>query len=160
MKKLPTTDLYKTLGVPSTATADEIKKAYRKLAMELHPDKNPNNKEAEDRFKQVVEANEVLSDPDLKKRYDATRGSGDSSKINMTDLFSQFGDIFNDSAFKQFFGTEKPRETWEERMARAKRERQQKTNCPVCKGTGKIAVWKRGSDGKMILVPTPCSACS
>lgn len=64
-------DYYDILGVPRQATADEIKKAYRKLALKYHPDKNPGNKRAEDRFKELSEANEVLSDPEKRKRYDA-----------------------------------------------------------------------------------------
>lgn len=63
-------DYYKILGVSKTATADEIKKAYRKLAVQYHPDKNQNNKSAEDKFKEVNEANEVLSDPEKRKKYD------------------------------------------------------------------------------------------
>lgn len=63
-------DYYKVLGIDKSATADDIKKAYRKLAMKFHPDTNPNNKVAEDKFKEVNEANEVLSNPDKRKRYD------------------------------------------------------------------------------------------
>lgn len=63
-------DYYKVLGVDRTATADEIKKAYRKLARKYHPDVNPNNKEAETKFQQINEANEVLSDPEKRKKYD------------------------------------------------------------------------------------------
>jgi curved DNA-binding protein len=63
-------DYYKILGVSKTATPDEIKKAYRKLAIQYHPDKNQNNKSAEDKFKEVNEANEVLSDPEKRKKYD------------------------------------------------------------------------------------------
>jgi len=64
-------DYYKILGVDKKATADEIKKAYRKLALKYHPDKNPNNKTAEEKFKEINEANEVLSDPEKKKKYDS-----------------------------------------------------------------------------------------
>ena len=64
-------DYYKILGVNKSASVDEIKKAYRKLALKYHPDKNPNNKAAEEKFKEINEANEVLSDPEKKKKYDA-----------------------------------------------------------------------------------------
>jgi curved DNA-binding protein len=63
-------DYYKILGVEKSASVDEIKKAYRKLALKYHPDKNPNNKASEDKFKEINEANEVLSDPEKKKKYD------------------------------------------------------------------------------------------
>src|SRR6185436_13286806 len=64
-------DYYKSLGVSKTATADEIKKAYRKLAIKYHPDKNAGNKAMEEKFKEINEANEVLSDPEKRKKYDA-----------------------------------------------------------------------------------------
>ena len=63
-------DYYKILGADKKASQDEIKKAYRKLAVKYHPDKNPGNKEAEEKFKEIGEANEVLSDPDKRKLYD------------------------------------------------------------------------------------------
>ena len=63
-------DYYKVLGIEKTASAEEIKKAYRKLARKLHPDLNPNDKDAHKKFQQVNEANEVLSDPDKRKKYD------------------------------------------------------------------------------------------
>ena len=63
-------DYYKILGVPRNATADEIKKAFRKLAVKYHPDKNPGDKSAEDMFKSITEANDVLSDPERRRKYD------------------------------------------------------------------------------------------
>ncbi len=97
-------DFYEILGVSKNATAAEIKKAYRKKAIEFHPDKNPGDAKAEEMFKKAAEAYEVLSDPDKKAKYDqfghqAFEGGGfGSGSMNMEDIFSQFGDIFG-SAF-------------------------------------------------------------
>ncbi|HCC54823.1 MAG TPA: molecular chaperone DnaJ [Desulfobulbaceae bacterium] len=95
------TDFYKTLGVAQDATAEEIKKAYRKLAMKWHPDKNPGNKSAEDKFKTAAEAYEVLGDLEKRKIYDrygvaGLKDSGYSGPGNFDDIFSSFGDIFSD----------------------------------------------------------------
>ncbi len=96
-------DYYEILGVSKGATAAEIKKAYRKKAIEFHPDKNPDNKEAEAKFKEAAEAYEILSDADKKARYDQfghqafENGGGGGfggGGMNMDDIFSQFGDIF------------------------------------------------------------------
>ncbi|HMQ45288.1 MAG TPA: DnaJ domain-containing protein, partial [Mariniflexile sp.] len=94
-------DYYDILGISKGATSAEIKKAYRKKAIEYHPDKNPNNKEAEAKFKEAAEAYEVLSNADKKARYDqfghqAFEGGGGfgGGGMNMEDIFSQFGDIF------------------------------------------------------------------
>lgn len=100
-------DFYEILGITKSADAAEIKKAYRKKAIEFHPDKNPGNAEAEEKFKAAAEAYEVLGDPQKKAKYDqyghqAFDGSGGfgggHGGMNMDDIFSQFGDIFG-SAF-------------------------------------------------------------
>ena len=102
-------DFYEILGVSKSATAAEIKKAYRKKALEYHPDKNPGDTKAEEMFKKAAEAYEVLSNPDKKARYDqfghaAFEGGGfGGGGMNMEDIFSQFGDIFG-SAFGGGFG--------------------------------------------------------
>ncbi len=94
-------DYYEILGVDKSASAAEIKKAYRKMAIKYHPDKNPDDKDAEAKFKEAAEAYEVLSDADKKARYDqfghqAFEGAGGfgGGGMNMDDIFSQFGDIF------------------------------------------------------------------
>lgn len=93
-------DFYDILGISKGASAAEIKKAYRKKAVEHHPDKNPGDTKAEEMFKKAAEAYEVLSDPDKKARYDqyghqAFEGGGfGGGGMNMDDIFSQFGDIF------------------------------------------------------------------
>ena len=107
-------DFYEILGVSKSASADEIKKAYRKVAMQFHPDRNPGDKEAEEKFKEAAEAYEILSDTDKKSKYDrfghaafgpgTNGGSGFSSGMNTEDIFSQFGDIFGDDVFGSFFG--------------------------------------------------------
>lgn len=123
-------DYYKILGVDKSATKDEIKKAYRKLAMKYHPDRNPNDKAAEEKFKDITEANEVLSDPEKRKKYDTlganwkqyshsgggfedffsqfggTRGGGGTSyefSGDINDIFGNMGGGFSDF-FESFFG--------------------------------------------------------
>ncbi|MAX27131.1 MAG: molecular chaperone DnaJ [Phycisphaeraceae bacterium] len=105
-------DYYDVLGISKSASKDEIKKAYRKLAIKYHPDKNPDDKEAEDKFKEAAEAYEVLSNDQKRQRYDqfghkGVGGAGGYSGggMNMEDIFSQFGDIFGGhSPFDSFFG--------------------------------------------------------
>ncbi len=108
-------DYYEILGVAKTATADEIKKAYRKVAMQFHPDRNPGDKAAEEKFKEAAEAYEILSDTDKKAQYDRYGHAGVSGNgrggfgggaggMNMDDIFSQFGDVFGEDMFGSFFG--------------------------------------------------------
>ena len=103
-------DYYEILGVSKTSSPEEIKKAYRQVAMKFHPDKNPGNKEAEEKFKEAAEAYEVLSDQDKRAQYDrfghSRPGGGPRGhEMNMEDIFSQFGDIFGGgSPFESFFG--------------------------------------------------------
>lgn len=107
-------DYYEILGVTKSASADEIKKAYRKVAMQYHPDRNPGDKAAEEKFKEAAEAYEVLSDQDKRAQYDrfghagvsgnGRGGFGGGAGMNMDDIFSQFGDIFGDDIFGSFFG--------------------------------------------------------
>lgn len=106
-------DYYEVLGVSKSVTADELKKAYRKLAMKYHPDKNPGDKEAEEKFKEAAEAYEVLSNDQKRAQYDrfghagmgGAGGFGGGGSMNMDDIFSQFGDIFGQgSPFEGFFG--------------------------------------------------------
>ena len=105
-------DYYEILGVTKTSSGDEIKKAYRKVAMQFHPDRNPGDKAAEDKFKEAAEAYEVLSDADKRAKYDrfghqafaAGAGGFSGGNGNMEDIFSQFGDIFGDDVFGSFFG--------------------------------------------------------
>lgn len=97
-------DFYEILGITKNANDEEIKKAYRKLAIKYHPDKNPDDKAAEEKFKEAAEAYEVLSNPEKRQRYDqfghqgvggASSGGGNyGGGMNMDDIFSQFGDIF------------------------------------------------------------------
>lgn len=87
-------DYYKILGVDKNATQEEIKRAYRKLAMKYHPDRNPGDKSAEEKFKEITEANEVLSDPEKRKKYDALGANWkqyEHAGQGFDDFFSQFG---------------------------------------------------------------------
>ena len=107
-------DYYEVLGLSKSATKAEIKKAYRKMAIKYHPDKNPDDKSAEEKFKLAAEAYEVLSDDNKKARYDqyghaafdGPQGSGGfgGGGMNMDDIFSQFGDIFGGGGFGGGFG--------------------------------------------------------
>ena len=106
-------DYYEVLGVDRSASTDEIKKAYRKIALKYHPDKNPDDPSTEEKFKEAAEAYEVLSNNEKKQRYDqfghagvnGGRGFGGGGGMSMDDIFSQFGDIFGGhNPFESFFG--------------------------------------------------------
>jgi len=107
-------DYYEVLGVDKSASKEEMKKAYRKIAIKFHPDKNPDDKEAEEKFKEAAEAYDVLSNDEKRQRYDrfghqgvggASGGGFGGGGMNMDDIFSQFGDIFGGgNPFESFFG--------------------------------------------------------
>ncbi|MEO6404598.1 MAG: molecular chaperone DnaJ [Ferruginibacter sp.] len=107
-------DFYEVLGVTKNATQEEIKKAYRKVAMQHHPDRNPGDKASEEKFKEAAAAYEILNDSDKKAQYDRfghsafangrSGGGFNGGGMNMDDIFSQFGDIFGEDAFGSFFG--------------------------------------------------------
>ncbi len=106
-------DYYEVLGVSKSASETELKKAYRKKAIQYHPDKNPDDKQAEENFKEAAEAYEVLSNPEKRQRYDQFGHAGMSGSggggysgggMNMEDIFSHFGDIFGGGGGGSFFG--------------------------------------------------------
>lgn len=167
-------DYYEILGVARDAEHDVIKKAYRKLAMQLHPDKNPGNKEAEEKFKEAAEAYDVLGDSDKRARYDRfghaafqNGGMGGGGFSNVDDIFANFGDIFGD-----IFGMGQGGGRAQRRRAGPSRgsdlryvteiqledvlhglekeiEFETDENCSECKGIGA----EKGS------VPSPCPTC-
>lgn len=181
-------DFYEILGISKSASAAEIKKAYRKKAIQYHPDKNPGDAEAEAMFKKAAEAYEVLSDPDKRARYDqfghqAFEGGGfGGGGMNMEDIFSQFGDIFGafGGGFGGFGGGGRTRTvkgsnlrirlqlTLEEiaagveKTVKIKRQKLAKgtvyKTCPTCNGTGQVTRIQNTILGRM-QTSTPCSQC-
>lgn len=181
-------DFYEILGVSRSASADEIKKAYRQKAIQYHPDKNPGDDEAEAMFKKAAEAYEVLSNPDKRARYDqfghqAFEGGGfGGGGMNMDDIFSQFGDIFGafGGGFSGFGGGGRTRTikgsnlrvriqlTLEEiangveKKIKIKRKKLAKgttyKTCPTCNGTGQVTRIQNTILGRM-QTSTPCSNC-
>jgi len=163
-------DLYDILGVRRDATLEEIKKAYRQLAIKYHPDRNKGNKEAEEKFKEINQAYEILSDPEKRRQYDqfgeaGVRGGGyaDASNFDFSDIFgSAFGDIFG-----EFFGGTRRRSrstarqgsdillhiriSFDEAYRGVRREVrvERSDQCSVCNGSGA----EPGSGRKM------CSTC-
>lgn len=116
-KPMTKKDYYEILGVSKNASPEELKKAYRQTALKFHPDRNPNNKEAEEKFKEAAEAYDVLSDTEKKARYDrfghegmrnggGGGGFGGAGGMSMEDIFEHFGDVFGggESPFESFFG--------------------------------------------------------
>ncbi len=104
-------DYYEVLGVDKNASADDIKKAYRKKAIQYHPDKNPGDKVAEEKFKEAAEAYAVLSDPQKRQQYDQFGHAGmngasgfSTGGMSMEDIFSRFGDLFGGTGFGDLFG--------------------------------------------------------
>jgi molecular chaperone DnaJ len=106
-------DYYEVLGVSKTASADEIKKSYRKIALQFHPDRNPGDKDAEEKFKEAAEAYDILSNADKRAQYDrfghagvggAGGHGGGFGGMRMEDIFQNFGDVFGDDVFGNFFG--------------------------------------------------------
>src|SRR5450755_3184493 len=106
-------DYYEILGITKSASAEEVKKSYRKVAMQYHPDRNPGDKPSEEKFKEAAEAYEVLSNAEKRIQYDrfghaavnnGRGGFNGGGGMNMDDIFSQFGDVFGDDIFGSFFG--------------------------------------------------------
>ncbi|MEX0775318.1 MAG: molecular chaperone DnaJ [Phycisphaeraceae bacterium] len=163
-------DYYEILSLERTASGDEVKRAYRRMAMKFHPDRNPNDKEAEGKFKEASQAYEVLSDPDTRQRYDrhghaGLRGASmhDFSRMQAGDIFSMFEDIFGNmggggrrapggGGGQRGYDLETEVEiTFEEVFKGVEKDIEftRQDHCPTCSGSGA----KPGTS------PKPCSTC-
>jgi molecular chaperone DnaJ len=181
-------DYYEVLGVDKGADAESIKKAYRKMAIKYHPDKNPNDPSAEEKFKEAAEAYEVLSNPEKRSAYDrfghqGMNGGGyGGGSMNMEDIFSQFGDIFGGGGFDGFFSNSRGGRTRRgsnlriklklslqeiatgvEKKIKVKRLVPAKgvtyKNCTSCGGTGQIRKVVNTMLGQMVSATT-CPTCN
>ena len=182
-------DYYEVLGVGRSATADEIKKAYRGLAFKYHPDKNPGDAEAEEKFKEAAEAYSILSDETKRQRYDqfghagmgGAAAGGFGGGFTMEDIFSQFGDIFGGGGQRRKKGTDlriklklNLREVANgvEKKIKVKRYvscnncsgngskgGNSLTNCTTCNGTGQVRKVVNTIMGQMVSTST-CPACN
>ena len=170
-------DYYEVLGVNRNATEDEIKVAYRKLAIKYHPDRNPGDKTAEEKFKEAAEAYEVLHDPDKRRQYDqfgfdAPGGSGFggfSGDMNMDDIFSMFGDIFggHQGGFGGFGGFGGGRGGGQRvyrgsdlrlKVKLSLQDIASGVTCPTCHGSGMVTRTMRSMFG-MMQTQSECPTC-
>ena len=180
-------DYYEILGVDKNSSDQEIKKAYRKVAMKNHPDRNPDDKDAESRFKEAAEAYSVLGDSQKRQQYDTfghagvNQNAGQGFNMNVEDIFSSFGDIFGDMGFGDIFGGGRRRRrvqtagdlkitlklTLEEiyegvqkkvRINRQMRNGNSPDKCAQCKGTGEVRMVQRSILGQIVNVQ-PCGNC-
>lgn len=149
-------DYYTILGVNRNVGEEELKKAYRQMAIKYHPDKNPDNKEAEEKFKKAAEAYGVLSDADKRRKYDqfgveGLRGSSSRGFSGFEDIVDAFGDVFSGSIFDEFFGGNKRRRAKSGKNLRCDMaidladvvngvektlEIRRQEQCPECQGSG------------------------